>query len=80
MGIAPDGTLTVLGHTPTLGFPIDTSVTTDGRFLYVVTITSLVAPAAQIDAFSVNVVTGGLTPIGATAPNLPASTQGLAAI
>jgi 6-phosphogluconolactonase len=79
IALAPNGTMTVLGSTLTGGFPLDSTLSIDGRYLYVFTVPSLAFTSAQIEAFQVNFVDGSLTAIATTPANLAGTGTGLAA-
>jgi len=76
--IARDGSLTLLGHTPTgPGFASDEALSANSRFLYVL-LPSILGGTSHIDYYRVG-SGGSLTQIGATPSNLPPGASGLAA-
>ncbi|MGI8800994.1 MAG: lactonase family protein [Solirubrobacteraceae bacterium] len=83
--LGSNGSLTLLGLTPTLGtppgpiqFPTDEALSKDGRFLYVLIPSVFGGSISRIDQYRIG--TGGsLTLLGSTPANMPAAVSGLAA-
>jgi 6-phosphogluconolactonase len=74
-----DGSLTLLGHTPTgPGAPADEALSVDSRYLYVLVPSLGPGTTSHIDAYRVN-ENGSLTHIDTTPSNLPPGASGLAA-
>jgi 6-phosphogluconolactonase len=75
--IGPDGKLTLLGNTDTTpgGFPGDESLSSDGKFLYVLTPFVMGKNTSHLDVFSVS--GGNLTHIQATPSTLAVGQSGV---